>query len=276
MEKIDKCLYIVATPIGNLNEMTPRAIYILQNVDLIACEDTRQTLKLLSHFEISKPLISCHEHNETSTTKNLIEEIKKGKAVAMVSDAGYPGISDPGSILIHYAIEANIKINVISGPCAIINALVGSGLPSDHFYFHGFLHNKNTQRKEELLALSIRRETIILYESPHRLIQTLNELLLSFGNRQICVCRELTKLHEEYKRCSIEEAIYYFKDEVRGEIVLVIEGNHNKEEETISEYIILEEINGKINQGISAKDAIKEVADKYNLPKNDIYRLYHQ
>lgn len=276
MEKIENCLYIVATPIGNLNEITPRALHILSSVTLIACEDTRETLRLLSHFNISKPLISCHEHNEKTAYNKIIEEIKQGHPVALVSDAGYPGISDPGQFLIANALQENIKVQVISGPCALINALVGSGLSTEHFYFHGFLNNKSKERKEELIKLASKKETLIFYESPYRLIDTLEDFLKVFGDRYMCACRELTKLYEEYKRGLISEVKNYFEESIKGEFVLVVDGNKEQEVQIIDNIQLLEEVKEMVNNGMTARDAIKEVSHKYNISKNEIYRLYHQ
>lgn len=277
MEKIENCLYIVATPIGNLEELTPRAQFILGNVDLIACEDTRVTIKLLSHFNISKPLVSCHKFNEINASNKLVEEIKKGKSVAMVSDAGYPGVSDPGGILIKIAIENDITIRVISGPSAGINALIGSGLPSDHFYFHGFLQTKNRDRKIELTSLALREETIILYESPHHFIETMEDLMNYFGKeRKCCVARELTKVHEEFYRGTLLEAYNHYQDGIKGEIVIVIDKKEKDiATDEISHDLLIKEINLVMENGSSCKDAIKIVADKYNLQKNEVYRIYH-
>ncbi len=277
MEKIENCLYIVATPIGNLEELSPRAKYILANVDLIACEDTRVTIKLLSHFNISKPLIACHKFNETSASNKLVEEIKNGKSIAMVSDAGYPGVSDPGGILIKIAIENDILVRVISGPSAGINALIGSGLPTDHFYFHGFLDTKNRNRKIELTSLAFREETVILYEAPHHFLDTMEDLMLYFGeNRKCCVARELTKLHEEFYRGTLREAYDYYKDGIKGEIVIILDKKEKEEEFIeISNDLLIKEIDLVIESGSSCKDAIKIVADKYNLQKNEVYRIYH-
>ena len=277
MEKIENALYIVATPIGNLNELTPRAKFILENVDLIACEDTRVTIKLLSHFNISKTLVSCHKFNENNASSKLIEEIKEGKSVAMVSDAGYPGVSDPGGILIKNAIDNNVLVRVISGPSAGINALIGSGLPTDHFYFHGFLQIKNRDRKIELESLALREETIILYEAPHHFLDTMEDLMKFFGNdRRCCIARELTKLHEEFYRDTLLEAYNHFKDGIKGEIVIVID-KFEKEEAfvEISNELLISEVNRVMEAGSSCKDAIKIVADKYNLQKNEVYRIYH-
>lgn len=277
MEKIENCLYIVATPIGNLEELTPRAQYILSNVDLIACEDTRVTVKLLSHFKISKPLVSCHKFNETTASNKLVEEIKCGKSVAMVSDAGYPGVSDPGGILIKIAIENDINVRVISGPSAGINALVGSGLPTDHFYFHGFLQTKNRDRKIELQALAIREETVILYEAPHHFIDTMEDLMDYFGkDRKCCIARELTKLHEEFYRGTLLDAYNYYQDGIKGEIVIVIDKKEKEiATEEISPELLINEVNLVMENGTSCKDAIKIVAEKYNLQKNEVYRIYH-
>lgn len=277
MEKIENCLYIVATPIGNLEELTPRAQYILSNVDLIACEDTRITVKLLSHFKISKPLVSCHKFNETTASNKLVEEIKSGKSVAMVSDAGYPGVSDPGGILIKIAIENDINVRVISGPSAGINALVGSGLPTDHFYFHGFLQTKNRDRKIELQSLAIREETVILYEAPHHFIDTMEDLMDYFGkDRKCCIARELTKLHEEFYRGTLLDAYNYYQDGIKGEIVIVIDKKEKEiATEEISPELLINEVNLVMENGTSCKDAIKIVAEKYNLQKNEVYRIYH-
>ena len=277
MEKIESCLYIVATPIGNLEELSPRAQYILSNVDLIACEDTRVTIKLLSHFNISKPLVSCHKFNESTASLKLVEEIKEGKSIAMVSDAGYPGVSDPGGILIKTAIENDINIHVISGPSAGINALIGSGLPSDHFYFHGFLQMKNRDRKIELTSLALREETIILYEAPHHFLDTMEDLMTYFGkDRKCCIARELTKLHEEFYRGTLLDAYNYYQNGIKGEIVIVIDKKEKEiATEEISPELLIKEIDLVIENGSSCKDAIKIIADKYNLQKNEVYRIYH-
>ena len=276
MEKIKNCLYIVATPIGNLNELSPRALNILSSVSLIACEDTRETVKLLSHFNISKPLVSCHEHNENFSSDKLIRTILDGGSVAMVSDAGYPGISDPGGILIKKAIENEIDVHVISGPCAIINALIGSGLDSSHFYFPGFLNSKNKVKKQEMLELSKRKETIILYESPHRIGDTLEQLFEVFGDRKACVARELTKLYEEFDRNTLSNLANKYKDGAKGEIVLVIEGNNEEEVDFVDNFEMIKEVESLIASGFSTKDAIKIVSTKYNVSKNDLYREFHQ
>ena len=204
------------------------------------------------------------------------EEIKEGKSVAMVSDAGYPGISDPGGILIQKAIENEIDVHVISGPCAIINALIGSGLDSSHFYFHGFLNSKNKIKKQEILELSKHKETIIIYESPHRIGDTLSDLLEVFGDRKACVCRELTKLYEEFDRGTLSYLSNKYKDGGRGEIVVVIEGDSSENVDFVDSFQMIKEVENLIASGFSTKDAIKEVSTKYNVSKNDLYREFHQ
>lgn len=264
-------LFVVATPIGNLSDITSRALQTLNEADIIACEDTRVTLKLCSHFNISKTLISCHEHNEFNVYSHIIDLIMDGKKVALVSDAGYPGISDPGSILIKNCINKGIDIEVIPGPCAIINALVGSGLDTTHFYFHGFLPSKSSDRKKEIIQLKDKPETMVFYESPHRINDTLVELLALLGNRYACVCRELTKKHEQYIRGYLEDLVNL---EYKGEIVIVLEGKQ-KEEVVVTSIEIIAKVNEFISLGFSKKDAIKEAADTLNIGKNEVYRIYH-
>ena len=265
-------IYIVATPIGNLNDITQRALDTLGSADIIACEDTRNTLKLLTHFNISKTLISCHEHNEFNVFHHIINLVKEGKKVAMVSDAGYPGISDPGSILIRNCIEEDIDVEVVSGPCAIINALVGSGLDTTHFYFHGFLPSKSSDRKKELATIKDKSETMIFYEAPHRINDTLNEMLAILGDRYACVCRELTKKHEEYVRGMLSELAI---KEYKGELVVVVSGKQ-KEEVIITSAEIIQQVNELIKTGLSTKDAIKETADILKVKKNEVYKVYFQ
>jgi 16S rRNA (cytidine1402-2'-O)-methyltransferase len=229
-------LYVVSTPIGNLSEFTPRAIEVLKSVDFIACEDTRVTRKLCNLFEIDKPLFSCHEHNEFTVHQKIIEAIKDGKVVALVSDAGYPGISDPGSILIRKCIENSIDIEVISGPCALINALVSSGLDTTHFYYYGFLPSKKSERKKELKLLATREETMIFYEAPHRIVDTLEDMLDSFGERQISLSRELTKKHEQHIRGTISDVLSKLnEDELRffKKQLLIAFFNFDSQEQTM-------------------------------------------
>jgi 16S rRNA (cytidine1402-2'-O)-methyltransferase len=222
-------LYIVSTPIGNLNDITFRAVEVLKQVDLIACEDTRRTKILLEKFGLAKNLISYYNYNERQRAEEIIRELKSGKNVALVSDSGTPGISDPGFVLIKRAIEENITVIPIPGPSAFVCALVGSGLPMDEFVFVGFLPHKKG-RKTKLKKLSEEERTIILYESPHRLIKTLNEILENFGDREIAVAKELTKIHEEFFRGKISEVLKKLTpDKIKGEFVIVISGKTNYE-----------------------------------------------
>lgn len=263
-------LYIVATPIGNLKEMTPRALEILNMVDFVACEDTRHSGLLLSHFSIKKPLIACHEHNEAEASEKIIALITSGKTVAYMSDAGYPGISDPGERLIAKAIDQDIDVSVISGSNAMLLALIGSGLPTEHFYFHGFLPSKASARKVALNDLASREETLIFYESPHRIIDTLHDLLTTLGNRKAVIARELTKLHEEYIRGELTELVHLDAKTLLGEMVLIIEGNHQIE--TIDLTSLIPEIN-QLAKSKSKKDIASELSEKYHLKKNDVYRF---
>ncbi len=217
-------LYIVSTPIGNLSDITFRAVEVLKQVDLIACEDTRRTKILLEKFGLAKNLISYYNYNERQRAEEIIRELKSGKNVALVSDSGTPGISDPGFVLIRRAIEENITVIPIPGPTAFVCALVGSGLPMDEFVFIGFLPHKKG-RKAKLKKLSEEERTIILYESPHRLLKTLNEILEIFGDREIAVAKELTKIHEEFFRGRISEVLKKLTpDKIKGEFVIVISG----------------------------------------------------
>jgi 16S rRNA (cytidine1402-2'-O)-methyltransferase len=268
-------LYIVATPIGNLDEMTPRAIEILSQVDFVACEDTRVSGKLLSHFNIHKTLITCFEHNENEASSKVIELLNSGKKVAYMSDAGYPCISDPGSRLIKLALESGIKVSPISGPNAMLNALVGSGLDTSKFYFHGFLDSKESIRNNELHDLYKKSETMIFYEAPHRIDKTLKAMFNVLGNRKACIARELTKLHEEFIRGNLEELSVLDVETLKGEMVIVVEGN--KEELSInpSDDEIISMVNNLTDMGISTKDAIKKASELLKIPKNYIYELYH-
>lgn len=222
-------LYIVSTPIGNLDDITLRAIEVLKSVDLIACEDTRRTLILLEKFNIAKKLVSYYNYNERQRTEELISHLKLGKNIALVSDSGTPGISDPGYILIKRAIDENIQVIPIPGPTAFVSALVVSGLPMDEFVFVGFLPHKKG-RKTKLQKLAQEERTIILYESPHRLLKTLNEILEVFGDREIAVAKELTKVHEEIFRGKVSEVLNKLTpDKIKGEFVIVISGKIKRE-----------------------------------------------
>lgn len=268
-------LYLVATPIGNLDEFSPRAIEVIKDADLIACEDTRVTTKLLSFFNITKPVVSIREHNETSATENIIPKILSGTKVVYMSDAGYPCISDPGSRLVKLALASGINVSTVSGPNAALNALVASGLNSDHFYFHGFLNAKESVRQEELRKLYKKEETLIFYESPHRIAKTLSDLYLIFGARKACIARELTKKHEEYIRANLKEMLEIDAETLKGEMVIIVEGLKGEVQPDISNEELLDMVNKMIENGMSAKDAIKNASELTNVSKNIIYKLYH-
>ena len=264
-------LYVVATPIGNLKELTPRAQEILSSVDYIASEDTRTTFSLLKQFNISKPSISCHEHNEQEASEKIVSLLKEGKSIALTSDAGYPGISDPGAILIKHCIENDIAVSIINGANAFIPALVGSGLDTTHFYFHGFLNSKKSTRRRELEENKGRKETMIFYESPHRIQETLIDMFETLGNREVSIAREITKLHEEYIRGKLKELIEIDSSTLKGEMVIVVEGN--KEVKVLTEDDIKGLLEEELNQGKTLKDAIKEVSKAYSLKKNLVYDI---
>ncbi|MCI8273588.1 MAG: 16S rRNA (cytidine(1402)-2'-O)-methyltransferase [Clostridia bacterium] len=268
-------LYIVATPIGNLEDITLRAIRILKEVDLIAAEDTRQTLKLLNHLEISKPLISYHRHNEEFKSNILIDKLKEGENIALVSDAGTPGICDPGEEIIKKAIEENIKIIPIPGACAMINALICSGIDTSEFYFLGFLPLNKKLRREKLEQIEKIDKTIILYEAPHKMKNTLEELSKILDSRKVVLVRELTKIHEEFIREDIH-TILEKVDSLKGEMILVIEGNKNTENTNnmLNNLSINDHYEFYQKQGLEKKEIIKKIAKDRNVNKNEIYQMF--
>lgn len=268
-------LYLVATPIGNLQEVSQRTIDILNEVDLIACEDTRVTGKLLSLLGISKPLVSLREHNEVSESNEIVNKILKGTKVAYMSDAGYPCISDPGSKLVKICIENDINVTSISGPNAALNALVASGLCGDHFYFHGFLDAKESIRLEELRQLASRKETLIFYEAPHRIHKTLSDLFTILGNRKACIAREITKKHEEFIRMGLKEMCELDPATLKGEMVIVVEGSLGELKPDLNNDEIIKMVQSMVESGLSTKDAIKKVSELTNINKNFIYKIYH-
>lgn len=275
MEKKSRgVLYIVATPIGNLEDITLRAIRVLKEVDLIAAEDTRHTLKLLNHLEISKPLISNHRHNEEVKTDVLIEKLLEGQDIALVSDAGTPGICDPGEVVIKKCIEEGIDVIPIPGSCAMINALIASGLDTKEFTFLGFLPLNKKLRKEKLEEIKKSNKTIILYEAPHKLMSTLNDLKEILEDRQVALARELTKIHEEFIRGTIQE-ITDRAESLKGEMVLIIEGNEKIDRKDNFETLTLEE-HYKLyeNQGLEKKEIIKKIAKDRGLSKNEVYQKF--
>lgn len=268
-------LYLIATPIGNLSEFTPRAIELLKEADYVGCEDTRNSKILFDHFGISTTLISCHEHNENEASEQLISYLLNGKNVCYVSDAGYPGISDPGSRLVKKALDNDINVSVINGSSAFLTALVASGLETDHFYFHGFLASKESQRENELKEMINRKETLIFYESPHRIMKTLVSMQKIFGNRKICLCRELTKKFEEYIRGTLDELVTIDENTLKGEMVIIVEGNKDETSSFVSDEDIMAYVNSLTEVGLSTKDAIKNASSTLKVNKNYIYKLFH-
>lgn len=270
-------LFIIATPIGNLEDITLRAIRILKEVDIIAAEDTRHTLKLLNHLEISKPLISYHRHNEEIKTQELINKLLEGKNIALVSDAGTPVISDPGGEIVKVAIENNIKVTPVPGPCAAIAALVSSGIDAKEFTFLGFLPQNKKNRKEKIQQIEIEERTTILYEAPHKLLQTLKDLEPIIKDRVVVLARELTKIHEEFKIGTIQQLLNEIK-EPKGEYVIIISKNDKSKNE-----LKIEELNNlKLEEhykyyeekGINKKEIIKQIAKDRNVNKNEIYQKF--
>lgn len=270
-------LYLVATPIGNLEDITFRAIRILKEVDFIAAEDTRQTLKLLNHYEISKPLISYHRHNEDVKVDGLIAKLKEGKNIALVSDAGTPVISDPGEIVVKVALEENIEVIPIPGACALINALIASGLDTKEFSFYGFLSLNKKIRKQKLEEIRKETKTIILYEAPHKLKATLKDLEAIVENRKLVIARELTKIHEEFLRGTVSEILQMYP-EPRGEHIILIQGNERQEEteesKLLKEMTIQEHFAYYQKQGFTKNEIIKKIAKDKGVSKNEIYQLF--
>ena len=266
-------LYLVATPIGNLEDITYRALRILGEVDFIAAEDTRHTLKLLNHFEIQKPMISYYEHNIRERGEKIIARIKEGENVALVSDAGTPAISDPGEDLVRLCVEEGIRVIPVPGAVAGINALICSGISTKRFSFEGFLSVNKKSRIDHLESVKDSEYTLIFYEAPHKLLNTLKDMLKYFGNRRITVARELTKKFEQFLYTDFEKAIEYFdENQPKGEFVLIIEGAHNLEKASpFDNMTILEHINYYIESGLDKKEAMKKVAADRNISKRDVY-----
>ncbi len=271
-------LYLCATPIGNLEDITYRVVRILQEVDLIAAEDTRNSIKLLNHFEIKTPMTSYHEHNKFEKGKKLVEKLQEGANIALITDAGTPGISDPGEELVKMCYEVGIEVTSLPGAAACITGLTLSGLSTRRFAFEAFLPTDKKEKQAVLKELSDETRTIILYEAPHRLVKTLEELLESLGNRKITICRELTKKHETVFTTTVKEAIDYYKtQEPKGECVLVIEGRSRLEiqQEEISkweEISIEEHMDLYTKQGIDKKEAMKKVAKDRGISKREVYQ----
>lgn len=263
-------LYLVPTPIGNLNEMNPRAIEILNKVDVIACEDTRTSGSLLKHFDIRNRLIAYHNFNEESSANGILELLRDGKNVALISDAGYPLINDPGQKIVTLATSEGFNVVPVSGSSAFLNALVASGLVAQPFIFIGFLPQSHSDRVKKLKEYENYPMTMIFYEAPHRIEKCLKDCMEVFGNRKMTLARELTKMHEEFLRGTISE-ILDVVDELRGEMVIVMDGNHEDKTKAIDMNTIIEMVNASVENGMSTKDAVKDAAKKTGISKNRIY-----
>lgn len=273
-------LYLCATPIGNLDDITYRAVEILKTVDIIACEDTRHTLKLLNRLEINKKLVSYHEHNKVSRGQALIDELLVGKNIALVTDAGTPAISDPGEDLVKLCIENDIKIVTLPGAVAGINALIISGLSTRRFAFEGFLPTQKSEKDALLSNIATDERTLIFYEAPHRLARTLKYLYNKLGNRKISIVKELTKIHETVFRTTLEDASVYFDEQQpKGEFVLVIEGfdlqaKKKSDYENAISVPVKEHVDNLMSAGFSKKDAIKKASEERGIPKREVYNEY--
>ena len=271
-------LYVVGTPIGNLGDITLRAIETLKKVDIILAEDTRQTLKLLNHLEIQKSMISYHRHNEIDKINMVVGLLDEGKNIALVSDAGMPIISDPGQGLVHYLVENNYDIEVVPGVTALITGIVRSGMDSTRFTFEGFLSVSKKQRIKRLEELKNEIRTMIFYEAPHKILYTLKDMYEVFGERNICICRELTKIHEEYRNTTFKEAIEEIETNgIKGEIVRVVEGMsevelEEKRQEELSKIKPIDMVKQYMSQGMDKKEAIKKTAKEFGVNKNEIYK----
>lgn len=272
-------LYLCATPIGNLEDMTFRAVRTLQEADLIAAEDTRNSIKLLNHFNIRTPMTSYHEYNKIEKAHYLVNQMLEGKHVALITDAGTPGISDPGEDLVRLAYEAGIEVTSLPGACACVTALTLSGLPTRRFCFEAFLPADKKERREILEELKTETRTIILYEAPHRLVRTLQELLEALGDRRMTLCRELTKKHETAFATTLAGALEYYRNqEPRGECVIVLEGRSRaqmkaEEQRSWEEMDIREHMDLYLSQGMDQKAAMKAVAKDRGIGKRDVYRM---
>ncbi len=265
-------LYLIPTPIGNLDDITLRAIKTLEMVDIVYAEDTRETLNLLKYLKINKKVESCHKYTEMKHKDKIVQILKSGKNIGYVTDRGTPLISDPGNVIVDESIKENITVIALPGPNALLPAINMSGLSNEKFLFYGFLNSKQSLAKKELIDLKDIKQTIIFYESPHRITDTLSQILDVFGNRNIAIVREISKLHEEVIRDNIEN-ILKISDTLKGEMVIIVEGNTKEE---MLEVNYTEEINKLLTQGYSKRDAIREIADKYNVSKNKLYNEFKE
>ena len=266
-------LYLVATPIGNLGDFSPRAAETLASVDFIAAEDTRVSVKLLNHFEIKKPLVSYHEHNHVSAGQSILNRLLSGESCALVTDAGTPAVSDPGEDLVRLCAENGVEVLSIPRCCAAVNALAVSGLPTGRFTFEGFRTVNKKSRREHLDSLKNEERTMIFHEAPHKLLTTLEDLLAAFGgDRRIALCRELTKLHEETRRCTLSEAVaYYSENTPKGEFVLVVAGAEPRQTAVVTLDDAVAQVLALKEQGVRLKDAAKEVSEHTGISKNELY-----
>ncbi len=268
-------LYLVATPIGNLGDISPRAAETLRFVDFIAAEDTRVTRKLLNHLELRKPLVSYYKYNQRESEELILPRLLAGENGALVSDAGTPAISDPGEALVRVCAENGIEVLSVPGPCGLVAALSVSGLPTQRFCFEGFLANTGKSRREHLMSLREERRTMVLYEAPHKLLRTLTDLLETLGDREIALCRELTKLHEEVRRTTLAQALaWYTENAPRGEFVLVIRGTVEPEAKACSQDEALELVERCRAEGRPLREAARRAAKETGYGKNELYELY--
>lgn len=274
MNEIKKsALYVVGTPIGNLSDFSPRAVEVLSAVDFIAAEDTRVTMKLLNHFGIKKPLISYFEHNKLQKGDIICDRILAGESCALVSDAGMPAISDPGELLVAQCAQKDIPVFVVPGPSAVVSALAVSGLPTGRFTFEGFLSMNKKSRRDHLAEVKGEKRTMVFYEAPHKLLNTLKDMLASFGDRRIALVRELTKIHEEVFRTTLSKAVeFYTENPPKGEFVLVIEGAPQAEERVFTLEDACNLAREKMQEGLSTSEAAKAASAETGIRKGDIYR----
>lgn len=275
MEKRDVSLYVVATPIGNLSDLSPRAVEVLKSVDFVAAEDTRNSGILLKYFGIKKPLVSYHEHNVSKRGGEIVEKLLQGQTCALVSDAGMPAVSDPGEILVRQCHENGLRVSAIPGPCAVVTALAMSGISTKRFCFEGFLSTAYNSRMKHLISLVDEKRTIVIYEAPHKLRGTLDDILLVLGDRKISLVREISKKYEEVLLTTLSDAVAYYKEnEPRGEFVLVIEGAPEKNDAEISEEDIRKAFADAVSEGMTKSAASAAVAKKFGLLRRDVYDMF--
>lgn len=265
-------LYLVATPIGNLGDFSPRAVAVLEEADFIAAEDTRVSVKLLNHFGIKKPLVSYHQHNQNTAGPAILQRLLEGETCALVTDAGTPAISDPGEALVRLCADSGVTVQTIPGCCAVISALAVSGLPTGRFTFEGFLSTNKKSRREHLQSLLTEQRTMVFYEAPHKLCGTLDDLLAAFGDRPVALCRELTKLHEEVRRTTLAQAAAYYQENApKGEFVLVVAGAEPAEETAVTLEEGVAMVQERRAAGERMKDAVRQVALDTGLNRNELY-----